>query len=164
MNFTMSFQDDMRSNGLEMGLPKQKIPNIKTNTKQHSIDDVSVDEMEDDFNLNLTNTMSNIRLLNNMMNSFQMMKNISTCMDGEKIYKLGEKFNRGCDETCQCLKDGVICGQLCKTPYQVKGRNKNPECTEETLEGNSCCVRLVCTVIPDLGKKNLLILHVINKT
>lgn len=150
MNFTMSFQDDMRSNGLEMGLPKQKIPNIKTNTKQHSIDDVSVDEMEDDFNLNLTNTMSNIRLLNNMMNSFQMMKNISTCMDGEKIYKLGEKFNRGCDETCQCLKDGVICGQLCKTPYQVKGRNKNPECTEETLEGNSCCVRLVCTVIPDL--------------
>ncbi|XP_065222184.1 putative epidermal cell surface receptor isoform X2 [Planococcus citri] len=141
MNYTLSFQDAMRSNGL-------KVPGM--DFKEHSIDDVSMDEMNDDSNLNYTSLMSNFH---NMMNVLPMVKNTtaSTCTDNNKTYKIGEKFNKGCNETCQCVKPNeIMCGTICKPPYQVKGRNKDPSCIEVPVDGNSCCVLLNCPAIQDL--------------
>lgn len=152
MNFTSAFQDNMRNNGLETG---SSVLANKPNIKEHNIDDVSMDEGDDEY-MNLTNIMSSMPLFNDMMNAFQTPKNLSTCTDRDgKIYKLGEKFNRGCEETCQCLKNGVVCSQLCKAPYHVKEKNKNANCVEGPIEGNPCCVTLSCSSRTDLG--NLLL-------
>lgn len=153
MNFTSAFQDEMKNNGLETGSGAltHKL------AKEHRIDDVSMDEpAEDTYNNNLTSLMSNMRLFNDMINNFQPIKNTSanslTCTEDGKVYKIGEKFNKGCNETCQCVRGGEInCSTICKTPYLVKGRNKDPYCNEVPVDGNSCCVILVCQTKRDSG-------------
>lgn len=151
MNYTLAFQDAMRNNGLETGSLTHK-----ASTGQHNIEDVSMDEMDDEYNLNYTSLMSNFH---NMMNTLPMVKNtsLSTCSDNNKTYKIGEKFNRGCNETCQCVKAGEVhCSSICKLPYQVKGRNKDPSCIEVPVDGNACCVLLNCPAVQDLGEYYIL--------
>lgn len=151
MNYTLAFQDGMRNNGLETGSLTQKASGDFT--KPHNIDDVSMDGVDDDYNLNYTSLMTNFH---NMMNTIPMVKpntSLTTCTDNNKTYKIGEKFNRGCNETCQCVKAGEInCSSICKPPYQVKGRNKDTSCIEVPVDGNACCVLLNCPAMQDLGK------------
>lgn len=167
MNFTSAFQDGMHNNEMEMV--------TRMHAKEHSIDDVSMDDIDDDNNLNFANFTFNPQTAggggggkgsgygnessNSKKSTASMTKNANsgTCTDRDgKVYKLGEKFTKGCDETCQCQKDGVVCSQQCKMPYVVKGRNRDPHCDEEPVEGSTCCVRLVCSTVQDLGKcKNI---------
>jgi len=139
MNFTSAFEDNVRNNGLETsGSPSLA-------SSRPSIDDVSMDEIDDDNGMNLTNIMSSMPLFNDMMNAFQRPKSLNlTCTDRDNnTYTLGAKFKRGCDETCQCLESGMVCSQFCKHPLQVKGRNNSSNCKEEVV--NTCCVLLRCS-------------------
>jgi hypothetical protein len=70
----------------------------------------------------------------------------------------GQKFDRGCSETCECGFDGkVSCRPRCSMPFFRRGaRINDPACIEKPAD-DPCCSLLVCsqdtgnysTVTPD---------------
>lgn len=69
------------------------------------------------------------------------------CLDKDgKIYKIGEKFNRGCDESCECSADGkIMCKTRCEVPHFRKGMTKKDGFCQEVPTDDECCVLLKCT-------------------
>jgi hypothetical protein len=75
------------------------------------------------------------------------MVNDSTCVQGQK-------FDRGCSETCECGLGGkVICRPRCSMPFFRRGALVNdPACIEKPSE-DPCCSLLVCS--HDTGNSNV---------
>ncbi|XP_038207030.1 uncharacterized protein LOC119828818 isoform X3 [Zerene cesonia] len=69
---------------------------------------------------------------------------IETCKVNEVTYKLGEKMDRGCEETCECSPGGVFeCSPRCKHPYIRRGRRlSDPLCFESPVD--ECCSIMAC--------------------
>ncbi|CAG9789067.1 unnamed protein product [Diatraea saccharalis] len=69
---------------------------------------------------------------------------IDVCKENEVTYKVGEKIDRGCEETCECMQGGVFeCSPRCKHPYIRRGRRLNdPLCFESPLD--ECCSIIAC--------------------
>ncbi|XP_023718167.1 putative epidermal cell surface receptor isoform X3 [Cryptotermes secundus] len=67
------------------------------------------------------------------------MVNGSSCIQGQK-------FDRGCSESCECGFDGkAICRPRCSMPFFRRGaRINDPACIEKLAE-DPCCSLLVCT-------------------
>ncbi|XP_045528071.1 putative epidermal cell surface receptor isoform X1 [Pieris brassicae] len=67
-----------------------------------------------------------------------------TCRENEITYKLGEKMDRGCDESCECASGGLFeCSPRCKHPYIRRGRRLNdPLCFESPVD--ECCSIVAC--------------------
>lgn len=67
------------------------------------------------------------------------MVNGSSCVQGQK-------FDRGCIETCECGFDGkAICRPRCSMPFFRRGAGlKDPACIERPTE-DPCCSLLACT-------------------
>jgi hypothetical protein len=67
------------------------------------------------------------------------MVNGSSCVQGQK-------FDRGCSESCDCGIDGkAICRPRCSMPFFRRGaRINDPACIEKTAD-DPCCSLLVCT-------------------
>ncbi|XP_022116637.2 putative epidermal cell surface receptor isoform X2 [Pieris rapae] len=67
-----------------------------------------------------------------------------TCKENEISYKLGEKMDRGCDESCECAPGGLFeCSPRCKHPYIRRGRRLNdPLCFESPVD--ECCSIVAC--------------------
>lgn len=72
------------------------------------------------------------------------MVNGSSCVQGQK-------FDRGCSETCECGFDGkAVCRPRCSMPFFRRGERLNdPACIAKPVE-DPCCSLLVCT--QDTGK------------
>lgn len=77
------------------------------------------------------------------------MVNGSSCVQGQK-------FDRGCSETCECGFDGkAVCRPRCSIPFFRRGELLNdPACIAKPAE-DPCCSLLVCT--QDTGKHNVII-------
>jgi hypothetical protein len=77
------------------------------------------------------------------------MVNGSSCVQGQK-------FERGCSETCECGFDGkAVCRRRCSIPFFRRGELLNdPACIAKPAE-DPCCSLLVCT--QDTGKHNVVI-------
>ncbi|XP_069671926.1 putative epidermal cell surface receptor isoform X2 [Periplaneta americana] len=58
----------------------------------------------------------------------------------------GQKFDRGCSETCECGHDGkVACRPRCSMPFFRRGASVNdPACIEKFVE-DPCCSLMICT-------------------
>ncbi|XP_026734717.1 putative epidermal cell surface receptor [Trichoplusia ni] len=69
---------------------------------------------------------------------------MDTCKENEITYKIGERMDRGCEETCECLAGGVFdCSPRCKHPYIRRGRRLNdPLCFESPVD--ECCSIIAC--------------------
>ncbi|XP_059058256.1 putative epidermal cell surface receptor [Achroia grisella] len=69
---------------------------------------------------------------------------IETCKENEVTYKIGERIDRGCEETCECTSGGVFeCSPRCKHPYIRRGRRLNdPLCFESPVD--DCCSIIAC--------------------
>lgn len=78
-----------------------------------------------------------------------MMFNGSSCVQGQK-------FDRGCSETCECGFDGkAVCRPRCSMPFFRRGERLNdPACIAKPAE-DPCCSLLVCT--QDTGKYSVVI-------
>ncbi|XP_075983325.1 stranded at second transmembrane protein isoform X2 [Anticarsia gemmatalis] len=69
---------------------------------------------------------------------------IDTCKENEVIYKVGDRMDRGCEETCECTSGGTFdCTPRCKHPYIRRGRRLNdPLCFESPVD--ECCSIIAC--------------------
>ncbi|KAH9630788.1 hypothetical protein HF086_001016 [Spodoptera exigua] len=69
---------------------------------------------------------------------------MDTCKENEMIYKIGERMDRGCEETCKCITGGIFdCSPRCKHPYIRRGRRLNdPLCFESPVD--ECCSIIAC--------------------
>ncbi|XP_022817778.1 putative epidermal cell surface receptor isoform X1 [Spodoptera litura] len=69
---------------------------------------------------------------------------MDTCKENEIIYKIGERMDRGCEETCECIAGGIFdCSPRCKHPYIRRGRRLNdPLCFESPVD--ECCSIIAC--------------------
>ncbi|XP_052756461.1 putative epidermal cell surface receptor isoform X3 [Galleria mellonella] len=69
---------------------------------------------------------------------------MDTCRENEVTYKIGERVDRGCEETCECTSGGVFeCSPKCKHPYIRRGRRLNdPLCFESPVD--DCCSIIAC--------------------
>lgn len=68
------------------------------------------------------------------------------CSEDSKTYSVGERFNKGCNESCECGKNGkVICEERCKLPLQRKGLTKKDEFCQELPTEDECCAIVQCT-------------------
>ena len=71
---------------------------------------------------------------------------LNTCKDETNVYKIGEKFNRGCNETCTCTSNGEIeCEKRCKRPLERRGFARNDKFCREMPTEDECCVMIQCT-------------------
>lgn len=66
------------------------------------------------------------------------------CRENEVPYKVGERIDRGCEETCECTPGGIFeCSPRCKHPYIRRGRRLNdPLCFESPVD--ECCSIVAC--------------------
>ncbi|PZC76691.1 hypothetical protein B5X24_HaOG204322 [Helicoverpa armigera] len=69
---------------------------------------------------------------------------MDTCKENEITYKIGERMDRGCEETCECIAGGIFdCSPRCKHPYIRRGRRLNdPLCFESPVD--ECCSIIAC--------------------
>lgn len=69
---------------------------------------------------------------------------MDTCKENEIVYKIGDRMDRGCDETCECSSGGIFdCSPRCKHPYIRRGRRLNdPLCFESPVD--ECCSIIAC--------------------
>ncbi|CAH0678678.1 unnamed protein product, partial [Chilo suppressalis] len=69
---------------------------------------------------------------------------VEVCKENEITYKVGEKIDRGCEESCECMQGGLFeCSPRCKHPYIRRGRRLNdPLCFESPLD--ECCSIIAC--------------------
>ncbi|XP_039757749.1 putative epidermal cell surface receptor isoform X2 [Pararge aegeria] len=69
---------------------------------------------------------------------------IETCKENEVTYKIGERVDRGCEETCECSSGGIFeCSPRCKQPFIRRGRRLNdPLCFESPVD--ECCSIIAC--------------------
>ncbi|XP_015116127.1 putative epidermal cell surface receptor [Diachasma alloeum] len=70
-----------------------------------------------------------------------------TCRDGNKMYGVGEKISRGCEEMCVCGGGGVVrdCKPRCVSPSFRAGRGTHdPLCEEHHVDADGCCATLIC--------------------
>lgn len=76
-----------------------------------------------------------------------------TTVDGSSCVQ-GQKFNRGCSETCECGLNGkAVCRPRCSMPFFRRGALVNdPACIEKPSE-DPCCSLLVCS--HDTGNCNV---------
>lgn len=70
-----------------------------------------------------------------------------TCVDKDgKKYEIGDKFNRSCDESCECSADGrITCKSRCEYPFFRKGMAKKDALCQEVQADDDCCVLLKCS-------------------
>ncbi|XP_073950661.1 stranded at second transmembrane protein isoform X2 [Choristoneura fumiferana] len=66
------------------------------------------------------------------------------CRENEVSYKIGERIDRACEETCECIAGGIFdCSPRCKHPYIRRGRRINdPLCFESPVD--QCCSIIAC--------------------
>jgi hypothetical protein len=71
----------------------------------------------------------------------------------------GQKFDRGCSESCECGFDGkVTCWPRCSMPFFRRGARVNdPACIEKPAE-DPCCSLLVCS--QDTGNYRTVVPHI----
>ncbi|XP_063831692.1 putative epidermal cell surface receptor [Ostrinia nubilalis] len=69
---------------------------------------------------------------------------VEVCKENEVTYKIGERIDRGCEETCECSPGGTFeCSPRCKHPYIRRGRRLNdPLCFESPVD--ECCSIIAC--------------------
>ncbi|XP_053613388.1 putative epidermal cell surface receptor isoform X1 [Plodia interpunctella] len=67
-----------------------------------------------------------------------------TCKENDVVYKVGERLERGCEESCECVQGGTFeCFPRCKHPYIRRGRRLNdPLCFESPVD--ECCSIIAC--------------------
>ncbi|XP_049877919.1 putative epidermal cell surface receptor isoform X2 [Pectinophora gossypiella] len=67
-----------------------------------------------------------------------------TCKENEVFYKIGDRIDRGCEETCECSPGGTFdCTPRCKHPYIRRGRRlSDPLCFESPVD--ECCSIVAC--------------------
>lgn len=77
------------------------------------------------------------------------------CKYNNNFYRIGEKLEIGCDDTCTCQSNGTMkCQPKCEHPYYRKGRqNTDKLCIVKEIPENPCCTLLVCSSEP--GKRSL---------
>ncbi|CAK1552323.1 unnamed protein product [Leptosia nina] len=118
------------------------------------LSDVNMDEEDDEPKLSdqehkrkqmSDKFYSNLQAPFNPMMSIDKSDEIETCKENEITYKLGEKMDRGCEETCECAPGGVFeCSPRCKHPYIRRGRRLNdPLCFESPVD--ECCSIMACS-------------------
>ncbi|OXA60400.1 putative epidermal cell surface receptor [Folsomia candida] len=68
------------------------------------------------------------------------------CLYNGTSYELGEIFHIGCDERCECLKNGEVkCMERCSIPLFKKGAFSHDKmCFEEPSGVDDCCVLIAC--------------------
>ncbi|CAB3246236.1 unnamed protein product [Arctia plantaginis] len=74
---------------------------------------------------------------------------VDTCKENEIAYKIGDRMDRGCEETCECMSGGVFeCSPRCKHPYIRRGRRlSDPLCFESPVD--ECCSIVACATGTD---------------
>ncbi|XP_066992928.1 putative epidermal cell surface receptor isoform X2 [Anabrus simplex] len=67
------------------------------------------------------------------------------CTEGSAMYKVGDMFNRSCEEVCKCAEGAKVeCSPRCVQPTFRRGaRQLDPMCYEQPAE-DPCCAVLVC--------------------
>ncbi|CAH2045785.1 unnamed protein product, partial [Iphiclides podalirius] len=88
---------------------------------------------------------SNLQVPFNPLLSIDRSDEMEMCKDNEIMYKVGERIDRGCEETCECTPSGVFdCSPRCKHPYIRRGRRLNdPLCFESPVD--ECCSIIACS-------------------
>lgn len=68
------------------------------------------------------------------------------CLYNGTSYELGEEFFVGCDERCECTKNGEVkCMERCSIPLFKKGSFAHDKmCFEEPSGIDDCCVIIAC--------------------
>ncbi|XP_013171003.1 PREDICTED: putative epidermal cell surface receptor isoform X4 [Papilio xuthus] len=126
------------------------------NRKLSDISEVSLDVDEDDEpprlitsvpkNKDITDKFySNLQVPFNPLLSIDKSDEVEICKENEIIYKVGDRIDRGCDETCECTTSGIFeCSPRCKHPYTRRGRRLNdPLCFESPVD--ECCSIIACS-------------------
>ncbi|XP_052744098.1 putative epidermal cell surface receptor isoform X3 [Bicyclus anynana] len=119
------------------------------------LSDVNMDNDDEDEPPMLTGNDSKTKHItdkfyNNLQAPFNPMiavdksEEIETCKENEITYKVGERIDRGCEETCECSPGGVFeCSPRCKQPFIRRGRRLNdPLCFESPVD--ECCSIIAC--------------------
>ncbi|KAG7298153.1 hypothetical protein JYU34_018932 [Plutella xylostella] len=67
-----------------------------------------------------------------------------TCKEMGNVYKIGDKLDRACEESCECAPGGSFdCSPRCKHPYVRRGRRLgDPLCFESPVD--DCCSIIAC--------------------
>ncbi|XP_034833884.1 putative epidermal cell surface receptor isoform X1 [Maniola hyperantus] len=68
----------------------------------------------------------------------------AVCKENGVTYKIGERIERGCEETCECSPGGLFdCSSRCKHPFIRRGRRlSDPLCFESPVD--ECCSIIAC--------------------
>ncbi|KAL0269358.1 UNVERIFIED_CONTAM: hypothetical protein PYX00_007120 [Menopon gallinae] len=71
----------------------------------------------------------------------------SQCTDKDgKKYTAGQKFEKGCDERCECSPAGEItCKPRCEAPFFRKSLTRKDSLCQEIPTSDECCVIVRCT-------------------
>ncbi|XP_068618964.1 putative epidermal cell surface receptor isoform X2 [Battus philenor] len=88
---------------------------------------------------------SNLQVPFNPLLSIDRSDEMEMCKDNEIMYKVGERIDRGCEESCECTSAGIFeCSPRCKHPYSRRGRRLNdPLCFESPVD--ECCSIIACS-------------------
>ncbi|KAM3962555.1 LOW QUALITY PROTEIN: stranded at second [Aphomia sociella] len=132
----------------------------QTNDKDHKkhlgdLSDVNLDNDEDDEPRITGNEHKNNNIADKFFSNLQApfhsllavdkgSDEIEMCKENEITYKIGERLDRGCEETCECSSGGVFeCSPRCKHPYIRRGRRlSDPLCFESPVD--DCCSIIAC--------------------
>lgn len=68
-----------------------------------------------------------------------------TDKDGKK-YNVGQTFERGCEERCECgPTGGITCKARCEAPFFQKKLTRKDSLCQEIPTSDECCVIVRCT-------------------
>lgn len=83
-------------------------------------------------------------------------------LNPDKFLQIGERIDRGCEETCECSPGGIFeCSPRCKHPYIRRGRRLNdPLCFESPVD--ECCSIIACAT-GNGGKFTVMLLKYIDR-
>lgn len=156
-NMTDSMEPQRNTSGraINFNMSEEGAGNNSSEPPKGSLQDLSLDDID------MSSIMTTLPDMMNMTSEVSIASGTETtvmpsmmtvsdkegmCMEGTMMYKMGDMFNRSCDETCKCGEEGkVSCNPRCSRPTFRRGsRMDDPTCFEHP-SGDPCCSILVCT-------------------
>ncbi|XP_041968891.1 putative epidermal cell surface receptor isoform X2 [Aricia agestis] len=146
----------------------------KNSKKYFDLSDVDLDAENDEDTSLEHHEEKHIKIpdkfYSNLQEPFHPMLNVDrsdeseTCIDNGITHKIGDKIDRGCDETCECTPGGQLeCAPRCQSPFIRRGRRLNdPLCFESPVD--ECCSIIACATGNDAKTTSVEVCHYNNIT